>query len=143
VKGNNQANEQTKMSLITREQIERQYQHALRVRKHRCGETAISFYHHLKDFALLNMDETKEQMKMWRKWVKNGEIEIIAHNNKNKEVNGKMWYCLVVNPKPNTADFDPFGLMVLGEMVSGYIYAFDKEHNRDAAYKYANRIKDE
>lgn len=131
------------MNFITKEQIQSQYQHALQVRQHKCGETALSYNHRLMDFGLMNIDETREQMKSWRKWVKEGKIEILEHNNKNKEINGKKWYCLVVNPIPNTANFDPFGLMVLGELVNGYLYAFDKEHNRDAAYKYANRIKDE
>jgi hypothetical protein len=131
------------MSIITKEEVQRKYQHALSVRKHKCGETALTFNHHQKDFGLLNMDETKEQMKLWRTWIKEGKIEIIAHNNKTKDINGKKWYCLVVNPKPNNANFDPFGVMVLGELVNGFIYAFDKEVNRNAAFNYANRIKTE
>jgi hypothetical protein len=32
--------------------------------------------------------------------------------------------------------WDPFGLFILGEMVSGYIYAFKTAQNRDAIYSY-------
>ena len=62
------------------------------------------------------------------------------YNNKEAIVNGQTWYFLVVQPYKNgkmvECAMDPFGLMILGEMVDGYVYAFKLKHNRDAIYSY-------
>ena len=136
--------------VITRPQMEDQYKHAMRQRKHKVGETAITFKHAANDFGLVNQIEMTEQMKSWRLLRKSGKIKIEEYNNKtqviediNTTLNGKKWYILVVQPTDENENIavDPFGLMILGYMVSGYIYAFDKEVNRDAVYKYVMGIK--
>ena len=136
--------------VITRPQMEDQYKHAMRQRKQKVGETAITFKHAANDFGLVNQIEMTEQMKSWRLLRKSGKIKIEEYNNKtqviediNTTLNGKKWYILVVQPTDENENIavDPFGLMILGYMVSCYIYAFDKEVNRDAVYKYVMGIK--
>jgi len=144
------------MSLINREQLEAQYAHAMAQRKHKCNETAITFIHHAMDFALLNRDEMTGEMKRWRKLAKQGNLKINKYNNetftisdmKKTELNGKVWYCLVIqrydeNGEGQEGNIDPFGLMILGFMITGFMYAFDKAENRDAVYKYVMNGIDE
>jgi hypothetical protein len=134
--------------LITKEGMEAQYKHCMGMRKHKAGETAITFKHDACDFGMLNQAEMTEEMRRWRQLRKEGRIKIEEYNNKlrviegiNSTLNGKKWYVLTIQPIKDEVAIDPFGLFVLGYMVSGYIYAFDKEENRDAVYKYVMGIK--
>ena len=127
------------MTHYTKEQIECQYKHALT--QHLQGDLALSFISYHSQFSWFDKKTITVQSKMWRKLALNGQTKINSYNNKEVVVDGYTWYSLVVQPyKPNgkmdDCCFDPFGLMVLGEWVSGYIYAFKTKQNRDAIYSY-------
>jgi len=135
-------------TIITKEKLQDQYAHIMSVRKHKCNETAITWVHRAKEFSLLDRDEMTEQMKMWRKQAKAGELKIMKYNNKaftingmkKTELNGKVWHCLVVQgykgEVQEEGNLSPFGCLILGYLVTGMMYAFDKAENRDAVYSY-------
>lgn len=143
------------MTMINRERLEAQYANAMSQRKHKCNETAITFMHHAMDFALINIDEITGEMKRWRKLAKAGSLKIMKYNNKTftisdmekPELNGKVWHLFAIqryeNGKQLEGNIDPFGLMIFGYMLTGFVYAFDNAENRDAIYKYVMKGIDE
>jgi len=79
-------------------------------------------------------------MKLWRKIAKTGKLFINDKNNmKVTASDGKVWHILVVQPYKDgdvhpDANVDPCGMMVLGVMVSGYVYAYKSKKIRDKVY---------
>ena len=128
------------MSYFTREQITTMFDDCLTKRVKKTGEVAITFNHNHKQFCLLNREEMDTQMKIWRKMRKDGGLKIKRYNSKTAEHNGKTYHFFVIQPYENgkmeECNFDPMGLFILGEMVSGYIYAFPNKANRDAVEKW-------
>jgi len=107
----------------------------------RTTDLALSFFHDAKEFYVLNKEELEEQMRTWRKLSKEGRLKMAAYNNRTQTAKGRTWYFLVVQayyPNGNMMEcnVDPFGLFVLNEMVSGFLYAFTREANRNMVYEY-------
>ena len=100
---------------------------------------AIALHQQIGCFMWLSVADTQQQMKMWRKRAKAGELKICAYNNKEVVVDGKTWYILIVQPYKDgklCGEIDASGLMIFGIMATGFIYAFKTEANRDMTYKY-------
>jgi hypothetical protein len=98
-------------------------------------------FHKDKMLSVMNNKELKVQAKMWRKQRKEGLIQIQEYNNKTKDVDGKEYYSLVVQPTDlDNADIDPLGLLKIGLMVSGFVYVFKNKTNRDIIYEYVNKV---
>jgi hypothetical protein len=96
----------------------------------------------LGHFMRLNEVEMHGQMKLWRKSAKTGKVFMNDKNNiKVTASDGKVWHILVVQPckegdvHPDTG-IDPCGLMVLGVMVSGNVYAYKSKENRDKVFSW-------
>ena len=104
------------------------------------NEVMMTFHYAVQAFNLYNKGQSQNQMKIWRKLAKDGKIKIMEYNNKTKIINGVEHFIFVVQPYENEkmtdCNFDPMGLMVLGEMVSGFVYLFKKKENRDVIYNY-------
>ena len=89
-----------------------------------------------------NNKELTEQMMAWRKQRKEGTLIIQPCNNRTKIIQGKTWYILVVQQvtdgEIDNTGFDPLGLGFDegAYVVTGLIYIFKHEANRDATYKY-------
>ena len=141
------------MSMLNKEQVTAQWNKTIKDRKANRGKTgdatemAICFVHYHKQFSLLNRGELNEQMRIWKKQRKSGEVRIKRYNSKTAVVDGKEYHFFVVQPTENgkmvDCNFDPMGLFILGEWVSGYIYAFTNKANRDAVEKYVMGKYDE
>jgi hypothetical protein len=106
------------------------------------NEIAICFNREHKVFNYINNIEMKEQLKSWRKMLKQKQIEILEGNNlKVFDLRGRPFFILVITPTDETYNaIDPFGL-VLYYAVSGFIYAFDNKADRDNCYNYLNKIQ--
>ena len=94
--------------------------------------------------CVFDEEELHQQMKVWRTMALEGKIIIMNYNNmKRKTFDGKEWYILVVQPKElEDAPLDPVGTMLLGFMVSGYIYCFKNKKNRNDVAKWVMRKLD-
>lgn len=127
------------MALFHKEQMQRQYNHAVKDRRGK-HELCLSWIAREKQFSWFDEAMLKEQMKIWRKLAKQGELKIMEYNNTSHKVNGKTFYDFVVQPYHNGEMEDcpmcPYSLLINGIMVSGYTYTFTKQENRDAIYNY-------
>ena len=99
------------------------------------------FYHHKEHgIVIMNIKELQEQMRTWRKLALEGKLKIMDYNNKTKNVFNKEWHILVVQVYQDGEQVpqnpDPAGYMLMGYLVSGYIYAFKKKENRDDVANY-------
>jgi hypothetical protein len=127
------------MSVLKRESVEKQYAYAISDR--RPNEICITYIHRLHGFSWFNKTIMNKQMKLWRKDAKENKIKMGLYNNKTtKDEQNNTWYILVVQEycdgEMEECNFDPMGLFIMGEMVSGFMYAFQSESNRDAVYNY-------
>jgi hypothetical protein len=106
------------------------------------NEIAVCFNREHKVFNYINNIEMKEQLKSWRKMIKQKQIEILHGNNlKLYDLRGRPFFIFVITPTDEKYNMiDPFG-MLLNYMVSGFIYAFDSEKNRNECYNYLNKIQ--
>lgn len=109
------------------------------------SDMCITYQKNNQAFDLLDREELNSQFKDFRKMKLEGSIIINPNNNKSvTDHNNKIWYTLVIQEAVNSV-FDPnsgfnkdicrLG-MVFGTHVSGAIYAFRKEENRDALFHY-------
>ena len=97
-----------------------------------------------KALCVCNRVEMDAQMKVWRKAHRHGKIFIHDYNCKTstQAPDGKEWHFLVVqNADLEKSWNSPIGLFLLGEYVSGTIYAFKSKKNRDAVQKYVMKPK--
>jgi hypothetical protein len=99
------------------------------------------FYHHgAHDIGIMNIKELKEQMKTWRKLALGGKIKIMDYNIKTKNIFNKEWHIFVIQKYEDGEHVpqnpDRAGCMLMGYVVSGYIYAFKKKENRDDVANY-------
>ena len=99
------------------------------------------FYHHTEHgIGVMNIKELQEQMSYWRKLALEGKAKIMDYNNKTKNVFNKKWHILVVQAYDDGEQVphnpDPAGCMLMGYMVSGFIYAFKTKKNRDDVANY-------
>ena len=140
-------NNNNKMSIITKDQIE----YAYRGWKHTTTNNDTVMFLHKEQYSIhkclsaMNNVEMAEQMKLWRKEAKKSKLVIRGCNNKQRTLeDGMTWYFLVVQPEGlEDVGMDSLGLMLLGEMVSGFVYAFTRKANRDMVYEYVMRGIDE
>lgn len=86
----------------------------------------------------MNTPEMDVQKKIWKKLAKDGKITIRFGNSKTKTTeDGLTWHFLVVQPtNEDDCQMDPFGLLIMGEMVSGFVYAFKNKKHRDQVQQY-------
>jgi hypothetical protein len=128
------------VNVISREQIKTLYDYAWK-----CMETsdiAISWQREHNAFQCLRQQDITKQWSKWSKHIQKGEIDALAINNVTKTYEGKTYYLMVVQPNINDPLIDPFGIVLLGFAVSGYIYAFFKEDQRDKFYKRFVELKE-
>lgn len=128
-------------NIVRKDQIESAY-------KRLCAEEAttdiVMFIHKShwnkgnRGICVMNIQEMKIQMKDWRKKIRQGKLQCIEYNNKTKTTDdGRVWYILVMQQSNIENDtMDNLGLMLLGEMVDGCIYAFKSKENRDKIFEY-------
>jgi len=105
------------------------------------------YYHHYasQQYTAGTKTEWEVEMRRFRKERKEGTLNINPNNHRNPKIKGKQFYTFVLqdtdmdkNPK-----LDPVGMVFDGGcfLVSGFIYLFRKEANRDASYKYIMGLK--
>jgi hypothetical protein len=108
-------------------------------------ETSFSWIHRLKMVSWMTNAEMIQQAKIWRTQKRQGNLIIQEYNNHAKVIQGQTWYIFVVQNTDMDCNpqLDPLGLGIDegSFMVSGMIYWFKAEHNRDAIYKYVMEIK--
>ena len=103
-------------------------------------DICICWNHSHRCFSWLSAADMQQQMKMWRKQAKQDTMKICAYNNRDVDVDGKMWYIMIVQPYKDgdldDCNLDPAAMSIFGIMVDGYCYAFEHKENRDKTYKY-------
>jgi predicted transcriptional regulator len=102
-------------------------------------DVCISVIHTTGDISAYNNDEMREQMVVWKDLAKQGKLVVRECNNRTRQIKGKDHYLLTIQPVPNDTNMDPIGL-ALDFMVSGYIYLFKKEVNRDSVFNYIKKF---
>lgn len=102
-------------------------------------DVCFSVIHDMMMMSVFNNEEMNDQMRLWKDLAKQGHLTVLECNNQTREIDGKNYYLMTITPCPNTANFDPIG-MSLGFMVSGYIYVFKMEKNRDAVFGYIKKF---
>jgi len=113
-----------------------QFRHAIADKKH--GENCLSFIIQANDFAWFDNATMKEQMKLWRKQIRGNIMKFDEVNNLNLTDNdGNDWFIIVAQPVDDKhLHMNPFGVMIFGVLIGGYVYAFKTKENRDAVFKY-------
>jgi len=108
-------------------------------------ETSFTWIHKEKLVSWNTNAEMIQQAKIWRTQKRQGDLIMRECNNQTKLVQGQKWYIFVVQNTDMSCNpqLDPLGLGIDegSFMVSGFIYWFKAEHNRDAIYKYVMEIK--
>ena len=126
----------------TKDEVERMYENYLKDRY----ETDIAWFNHRilfekgirKCISVLNKKEMNLQAKQWRKYIKDGKLQMKEYNNRTVEIQGETYYMSVIQSVGQDDDIDFFGMMLSGIMVSGSCYFFKNKHNRDAIFKFVN-----
>ncbi len=106
------------------------------------GAKIFTYHHRLNEWGRLDADIYKEQFKKYKKQIKNKTIVIDVENNDEHLLNGIKWYSLCIQKWDK--DEDDYGEMnicrgsldVFGDMISGYVYYFEKKADRDNAYNW-------
>lgn len=113
--------------------------------KSRCNEspkTDICIYLHEKSeiFMCMNVKEMHEQMRIWKQELIAGNLFVFKENCKTKTINGVKYHLLVLQGKGTT--FMSKAGMLFDEgffCVSGWIYLFKHEKNRDDVFTWLSK----
>jgi hypothetical protein len=103
-------------------------------------ETYFTYHRKLETGSWGTNEDLRIEMKNWKQQKKDGVIEMIEGNKNSFEINGKTYYTLAItqldgNGEAVAIGFDRFGFG-MGHVVSGIMYWFASEENRDAVMKY-------
>jgi hypothetical protein len=105
----------------------------------------VFWCYHRKQKELMwgSKDELTEQIKIWKKQRKSGELTLLKKNVKTVKVQGKTYYTFTLTPTINgeaiDCGIDPIGACGLDEssfMVRGYMYFFVAKFNRDTCFNW-------
>jgi hypothetical protein len=135
------------MALVLAKDMRRELAETVSGRQKHRNETFFCYHRGEQEMMWGNNDELTEQMKAWRKQRKEGILVMKPFNNKTKYIKGKPWYILVVQDEDIYRGVDNIGIDRLGMgfdtpyLVSGLIYVFKHEKNRDATFNYVMGIK--
>ena len=92
---------------------------------------------------LMEPELWRRQIKQWRKGIIKGDLRCFSFNCKEKTIEGKKYYTLVVQNKQLNHWNCPFSLLMTGELVNGLVYYFFNKTNRDRTHAYLMKdIKD-
>jgi len=139
---NQQSIDKKRMSLITRDMMLHAYSEWKRTA---LPDDTIIFFNAREcervggiGLCAMNLQEMETQKKQWRKLAQDKKIKIQKFNNKTyKHEDGNTWHFLVVQPTNlDDCNMDPMGIFIMGEMVSGFIYAFKHKKHRDTVQKF-------
>jgi hypothetical protein len=130
-------------TIISREQIQREMQWIINDK--RKDEIGFTYIAHMNDYSYFDKALMTDQMKLWRKLAKEGTIVIQEYNHRSPTICGKQFYTFVLQ----NADLESnplidrvgFAFDDGAFLVSGHIYCFRKQENRDSIYKYVMGIK--
>ena len=111
-------------------------------------DMAFCYHHQQNEYCVMNESEIHNQFKQFKKLHKSNLLTINLKNNRTKRINGRLVYILVIQStdKDGTLNgnphIDPLGLGFDDGcyLVSGMIYAFLKESNRDSMFKWTMGI---
>jgi len=104
--------------------------------KHARGEMCFYFHHKKRDTMWCNKKEIQDESKRFRQLVKKGVLTMEEGNNTTVEIDGKTYYIFVVQHKDEESNnIDPLAAGY-GFFVSGWVYFFTQEYNRDVLFKY-------
>jgi hypothetical protein len=130
----------------------------------RKGDMCWGLNQQVQDITYLTKYEITENMKLWRKLRKQGEITMPENQNICIEIDGNKFHILAIRhgdddndsvpaADPTILSWDPETIPktdlwkgVIGKYMcqysEGYLYYFKSEKNRDMVYKYVMGIKD-
>ena len=124
------------MTYYNKNEINYKYCNMMRVMEK--SDIAWTFHVQLNNFVRFNEKECQLEMKRWRKLAKENKLVIEKYNNKSATAFDVEWHFLVIQPKDLNEDWgiDTGGFFILGELVSGHIYAFKSKDNRNKVEQY-------
>lgn len=122
-------------NIIIGSSIQRDFEEITRTRAK--GEVAISWHREMSAVNAIGDEECYDDMKMFRRLIKQGVCSVRKCNNVEFTFNGKTFYTLIVNAK--TAVPAPISLHVGERLVNGYEYHFYNKQNRDKLYEYLEK----
>jgi len=100
-------------------------------------ETFIRFYHKYGTIVFNSGFELVDEIRMWRKQYKQGQVNLNVNNNLTKTIRGIPYYILVIESVESNWRFDPIGLGFDEELIiNGIIYVFKRERDRDSSFDY-------
>ena len=106
------------------------------------GAKVFTYHKRFNEWSWLDTNVYRSQMKIYKKLIKNKDIVIDKENNDEHILNGSKWFSLCIQKwDKQKDDFDEMTLCkgsieVFGYMISGYVYYFQKEEDRDNAYRW-------
>jgi len=128
--------EGNKLHMFDRKKQHKLLENIVADRKKKLGENCFTYHVALKMPNWLNNEMMTENMKRWRLQKKEGIINIDERNHREFEISGKKWYLLVIQiTKEEENQIDPLAF-VFGYLVSGMVYWFNSEENRNTVANY-------
>lgn len=99
---------------------------------------AFTWHQTANEWQWVDDDFLNDQFKTFKKLVKAGKLHTKSVNNTVHELNGRKWYSLVIQPTDDTDGENMCigSLKLFKYFVSGFVYWFSRETNRDAMFKY-------
>ena len=96
---------------------------------------AFTWHQQLEEWNWCDDEDLKDQFKLYYRLVKEGRLYTQSGNNIVKELNGKKWYSLVVQ-HTDGGNVCVGSIKLFKYHVSGLVYWFSNESNRDVMFKY-------
>ena len=98
------------------------------------------YNHSIQELNWLDPQPFNDEMKKFRKFIKNDRLVIRESNNNKRTINGKVWYCFVVQFKDEDDNKVCVGSLKLFDiLLYGLVYWFPNKTNRDNIYNWLTK----
>lgn len=127
------------VSIFTREKAVDMYQHMINNHYDFGTDVCWTFARVPRDMSMMNHKELRIQCNQWKPLIDNGTIACLECNKKTFVIDGKTWHILVIQPQADDDYYmDAVSPLLAGYVVSGYVYWFQHQKDRDSCFRTIN-----
>jgi hypothetical protein len=128
------------VSIFTREKAVDMYQEMINSHYDFGTDVCWTFARVPRAMSMMNHKELRIQCNQWKPLIDNGTIACLECNKKTFVIDGKTWHILVIQPQADDYYMDAISPLLAGYVVSGYVYWFQHQKDRDSCFRSINDI---
>ena len=113
--------------------------------KQRDGAKVMTYNQAVKEWNWCDESDYVQQMKLFKKHIKNGIMKVKDYNNNEHDLNGVKWYSMCLQQYDYNGEFcgnmDIGSMEIFSYMITGFVYYYKNKTDRDAMFSHLNKYQ--